>query len=176
MKISARPQQTFPAGPRGATRATAVATLCLVLLPSLAAGGTSYYALSPASLHDEIAASDQSDFRPDSGDLYSWSSGCLYAPLHLPDRVTLLGLVVYYWDFSEEAVEVWVYRRSTHSGAASELMASVASTGSIDNIRVATDLSITNPTVDLDNYVYFARVCLPYLYGALSGLYLSYSD
>jgi len=153
----------------------AALALCSALLPSLAAGGTSYYALSPGSLHDETA-SDLSDFRTSSGSLYSWSSGCLYAPLHLPDRVTLLGLIVYYWDIGDESVEVWVYRRSTHTGAASELMASAASTGSSEGIRLATDLTITNPIVDLDNYVYFVRVCLPYLDGALNGLYLSYSD
>ena len=137
-----------------------------------------YYAISPASFQNRDPQLEESYFETAAGYFAQGESeigGCLYAPVHLPDGATIQGLVMNYEDVGAGTLAAGIHRKSIHSEDNSENLGYVESSGSAPGVRVAVDLSITNGTVDLDNYAYFAVVCLPGIDFRLHGVYLAFT-
>lgn len=179
MTLRHRPFLTSPSRRiSGATFWRAFLLATLLLGPAQAAlAQDEYYAISPASLQNRDPVLEDSYFQTDFGyfTVDGAGGGCLYAPVHLPDGVTILGLVMHYYDVGPGTLAAGIHRKSLHSADNSENLGYVESSGSAGGIRVAVDLSIVNGTVDLDNYAYFAIVCLPSVQAELHGIYLSFT-
>ena len=162
----------------GATLWRALLLTTLLLGPARAVlAQDEYYSISPASFQDRDPVSDDNYFDPVAGSFFveGGGGGCLYAPVHLPDGVTILGLVMHYEDVGAGTLAAGIHRKSLHSEDNSENLGYVESTGSAPGVRVAVDLTIVNGAVDLENYAYFAVVCLPSFQAHLHGVYLSFT-
>lgn len=140
-------------------------------------GATVVHGVSPGSLwvHDafnEMQAFPVADgrFASDGG----WG-GCSYAPLHLPQGSTLTGLVIWFQDNTGADYQIEVRRRLTASNTGGSVLAATASSGAAAGVRVETDFSIADGTVDNALYTYFVYVCKPSFGSKLHGIYLTYT-
>lgn len=179
--MSSRPRHLDTSPPRRRSDATPWRRLLLVALllgsATVARADTEYYAISPASLQVRDPVLHYSYINTTEGYFHTEGveSECNYAPVHLPDGATIIGLVMYYEDTGAWSVAADIRRKSVDSEDGTEPLGYVESTGSSSGIHVAVDLSIANPVVDLEHYVYFAVVCLPPAGVLLHGLYLSFT-
>jgi hypothetical protein len=79
------------------------------------------------------------------------------AALSIPNKVTITGMVVYFYDNSTLDLLVGLWRTDPSTGNQLE-MATVASSGAQDQYRNAADTSIIEPVVDQQSYSYVIEV------------------
>lgn len=144
---------------------------------ALQQGTTMIHGVSPGSLwvheaFNEIQAFPVADgrFASDGG-----FGGCSYAPLRFPQGSTLTGLVIWFKDNTGDNYQIEVRRRLTSSNTEGDVLAATASSGATAGVRVATDFSIENGTIDNSLYSYFVYVCKPFFESKLHGIYLTYT-
>jgi len=98
------------------------------------------------------------------------------AALSLPDNITITGMVVYFYDNSDQDFVVALWRFDPSTGNSVE-MATVASADAQDQYRNAADTSITEPAVDQQTYSYVIEVGMPPQFNALrlAGVRIDYA-
>ncbi|WP_185152498.1 hypothetical protein, partial [Fulvivirga aurantia] len=78
----------------------------------------------------------------------------IIAPVHLPHNAELVEVTIYYMDFSGGDLSVDLFRKSYIGGSQSLFGSSWSSTGSSGAVQSATISTISNGTIDNENYTY----------------------
>lgn len=142
-----------------------------------AAGTTNYYAVSPGSLVVRDPENEHYLFEattPGAIDSHNGLVGfpCFYAPVRLPQRAVVTGLVVWTREDDDQDLHAALHRKAVGSLGNSEVMATVSSSGASTTLQILTDLTIANATVENRSFYYYAEVCLPTHDTELHGVYL----
>lgn len=83
--------------------------------------------------------------------------GALSAPVYLPDGAVVTRVDVWYLDSSVQNLTLRL-RRSSHTSISNSDLAAFEPTGSVADIRTASDTSIVTPTINNDAFSYYFRV------------------
>jgi hypothetical protein len=90
------------------------------------------------------------------------ANAVLYAPVELPNGVTVTSLTYYWWDFDGGSDTTATLTRTAlpaTSGASS--MAAVSSSGSTGTHSSSSTTTITNPIIDNAHFMYYVKTVLP---------------